>query len=123
MNSRNFLLVRIEVEKVIRRWCDEDARHAAVALVDTWAAEVIIAHVGTHRFPLGPLAEFTAAASASYFGMLGGGRNQPPEVTGWVVDCNRLMCDRLRFWAKQSGRFRRMPSPNRRQSVQWSSRS
>ena len=103
---RDFLNVRLRVENEIRRGCESNAREASVRVVDEWAAEVVGAHIGTSRFPLQAQAEFAVAAAQFYFGMLGGGRNQPPEVSQWVSECNLLMNDRLRYWVEISARFR-----------------
>ena len=103
---RDFLNVRLRVENEIRRGCERSAREAAIRVVDEWAADVVGAHIGTSRFPLRAQAEFVVAATQFYFGMLGGGRNQSPEVSKWVSECNLLMNDRLRYWAERSKRFK-----------------
>jgi hypothetical protein len=105
MSPRDFLFVRIKIEDEMRLGCEAHARRAAVDLVDEWATDVIAAHINTSRFPLQVQAEFTVAASKFYFGIIGGGLNQPPDVERWVRECNWIMKDRVRFWAAKSEHF------------------
>lgn len=99
------MFVRKKIEEVIRRGIERDARLAAISIVDDWAASVIAAHLGTTRFPVQVIAEFTAAEATRFFGVLGAAHNQPAEVSKWVSECNLLMADRLRDWASKSVRF------------------
>ena len=89
----------------IRHGNENDAKLAVVTIMDEWAADVIVAHLGTRRFPLQVLATFTKAERTGFMGILGDARGQPPEVLRWVLDCNRLMADRLRYWADRSASF------------------
>ena len=119
MPPRHFLLVRNNVEAVIRRGVERDARLAAVSIVDDWAASVIAAHLGTTRLPIQVIGEFAAAEATSFFGILGAARDQPAEVSRWVFECNCLMNDRLHFWALRSLRFRSYTCPKDCQSPGW----
>ena len=103
---RDFLFVREKIEAVIRRGIERDARLAAFSIVDDWAASVIAAHLGTTRFPVQVIAEFTTAETTRFFGVLGAAHNQPAEVSKWVSECNWLMEGRLREWASKSVQFR-----------------
>lgn len=108
MLPRNFLFVRLKVEEAIRSGSEVTARRATLEIVDQWASDVIAAHVNTSRFPLQVQAEFTVAATRVEFGILGGSPKHSPEVSEWVFECNWLMNDRVRYWAKIAARFVRI---------------
>ena len=99
--SRHFLTVREKVEEAIWKLPEQEARAAALALVDDWAGRVMEAHIGSERFGLRSGAEFHVALTTPYFGALAAGPSGPP----WAHQVEWLMRDRLRFWAERSSHF------------------
>ena len=97
--------VRWEIEKIIRQRDEATSRRAAVDKVDEWATCVIATYIYSRSFPNTPRAVIISASLESYFGCIGAKFDDPPEVMEWVSDCNRLMRDRLKWWADTAMRF------------------
>ncbi len=108
MDLHRFFFVRLAVEEILKRGQKEEAHRAAFVLVDAWAKDVIAAHIGSARFPLQAKMVLAAAAHPPYHRRLGMGRNQTPEVLEWVLKCNALFNDRVRFWADIAARFKKV---------------
>ena len=101
LDPRRLLLMREEVERAILSLPEQEARAAALALVDDWAGRVMKAHIGSEDFGLWSRVEFHVARTTPWFGGLAAGPSGPP----WAFQVECLMRKRLEFWDERSSRF------------------